>query len=140
MDRPREELQDKMINDLAMNYAICLVKYGVDIREKWETAIQNKMALEQAYLRGRSDERKRIEEVLDKKLLLELPCKVEDTVYSVEFRERGKIVEEKVISFQITKDHIWVYGECDRFIGRFGGSVFGTKEEAEAKLKELQSK
>ena len=137
MDRSREELQDKMINDLALNYAICLVKYGVDIREKWETAIQNKMVLDQAYLRGRADERKSIEEVLDKKLLLKLPCNVEDTVYSVEFRDRGKIVEEKVISFQITKDHIWVYGECDKFIGKLGGSVFATKEEAEAKLREI---
>lgn len=70
MDKSIEDLQDKMINDLALNYAICLVKYGVDIKEKWETATQNAIALEQAYLKGRADERKRIEKSLDKRLLL----------------------------------------------------------------------
>lgn len=78
------------------------------------------------------------EDLEEQGLLVKLPCMVGDVVYSVEFRDSGEIVEEKVISFQITKDHIFVYGECDRFIGGLGKTVFGTREEAEAKLKEIQ--
>lgn len=54
------ELIDKSdetkINQLAMMYAVALTKYGVDIREKFETATQITMAMNEAYLRGRQDE------------------------------------------------------------------------------------
>lgn len=36
-----------------------LIMYGVDIRDKLDTAVQTSYALEQAYLRGRHDERNR---------------------------------------------------------------------------------
>lgn len=52
-----EEYKKDVINQIAESYAICLEKYGVDIMEKWETATQNAFAMEQAYLRGRQDER-----------------------------------------------------------------------------------
>ena len=54
-----EEYNNDIVNQLAMKYAICLTKFGVDITEKLETATQNAMALEQAYIRGRQDERDR---------------------------------------------------------------------------------
>lgn len=56
---------DSMEIQIAKNYAKCLVKYGVDIRGKWETATSQSMALEQAYLRGRQDERDRFAEWQD---------------------------------------------------------------------------
>ena len=48
---------------LAMMYAEALTKYGFDIRDKFETATQMTMALNEAYLRGRHDERIKISEV-----------------------------------------------------------------------------
>ena len=55
----REFLKDNPIYKYAMLHAEHLVKHGVDISEKWETATQNAAALEEAYLRGRQDERDR---------------------------------------------------------------------------------
>jgi hypothetical protein len=37
-------------------------RYGVDVTEKWATATQNAAALNQAYLRGRQDERDKFDE------------------------------------------------------------------------------
>ena len=51
--------QEEMIQELAIMYATSLVRYGVDIQEKLETATQMNYALNQAYLRGREDERER---------------------------------------------------------------------------------
>ena len=51
--------QEEMIQELAIMYATSLVRYGVDIQEKLETATQMNYALNQAYLRGRADERER---------------------------------------------------------------------------------
>lgn len=70
--------------------------------------------------------------------LLELPCKVGDKVYSVEYRNDAEIVEEEVVSFEVTRKWIYVYGIYDKFIGRLGGSVFATREEAEKALAEME--
>ena len=51
-----DKANENIINQLAMMYAVSLTKYGVDIREKFETATQSTMALNQAYIRGRQDE------------------------------------------------------------------------------------
>ena len=58
--------QEKMIEELSKVYATSLVLYGVDIRGKLKTATQISYALSQAYLRGRDDERKRVEEAMEK--------------------------------------------------------------------------
>lgn len=84
------------------------------------------------------DEFNRYKELEEQGLLLKLPCKVGDTIYSVEFRDSAEIILEKVDSFKITGNDIWVFGKYDKFIRRLGGSVFATKEEAEAKLKEME--
>ena len=77
------------------------------------------------------------EDLEEQGLLKIIPCKVGDIVYSVEFRDRGEIVEEVVTSFRIMENSIWIYGGYHKFIGVLGGSVFGTMEEAKAKLKEI---
>lgn len=46
----------------AMVYAKNLVQFGVDVRENWDSAVAQSMALNQAYIRGIEDERKRIYE------------------------------------------------------------------------------
>lgn len=52
-----------IVNQLAMMYAESLTKYGVDLQGKFETATQMTIALNEAYLRGRHDERIKISEV-----------------------------------------------------------------------------
>lgn len=67
-------------------------------------------------------------------LLLRLPCKVGDTIYSIEY---GKILEKNVNSFEIWGNHIWLKEKYNITIGRIGHTVFRTKEEAERKLQEM---
>ena len=90
--------------------------------------------------------------------LIELPCKVGDDVYFIpsktnyelnvlnHYEENNRVYHQKIARITITKDH-W-YAECDKFVEYslnrifldcfFGESWFLTKEEAEAKLKELK--
>ena len=49
--------KEEMIQELAIMYATSLVRYGVDIQGKLETATQISLALNEAYCRGRVDER-----------------------------------------------------------------------------------
>ena len=48
--------QEEQIRAYAEIYARNLIMYGVDVREKLETATQMSYSLNQAYLRGRQDE------------------------------------------------------------------------------------
>lgn len=63
----READHNPLIEKLAMTYAMDLVRYGVDVCAKWETATQQAAALEQAYIRGRKDELAKIEKWIEEK-------------------------------------------------------------------------
>lgn len=52
-----EEYRNDKVCQTAIMYAENLHKYGVQIDSIWETATQQSMALNQAYMRGRQDER-----------------------------------------------------------------------------------
>lgn len=67
-------------------------------------------------------------------LLLRLPCKVGDTVYSVEC---GMIREFTVNNFEISERGVVAYYDYI-YIGIMGNSVFATKEEAEQKLESMR--
>ena len=56
----KEFFAENPIYKYALMYAQHLVKYGVDISEKWETATQNSMALNEAYIRGCQDESNKV--------------------------------------------------------------------------------
>lgn len=89
--------------------------------------------------------------------LVELPCKAGDTVYCLIAQGRfgtiyttgeaiarvvSKIIwDGKRYEIYSNRPHAWSndYSECN-FYGYWGDSVFPTREEAEAKLKELQEK
>lgn len=73
--------------------------------------------------------------------LLILPCKVGDVVYYV---DGGKSYKAKASAFRFNESGVRVY--CERnFMGRigfegiFGRTVFLTREEAEAALKEVKN-
>lgn len=78
--------------------------------------------------------------------LLRLPCKIGDTVYKItrNFISEYKIISETIypysiqFNWQCTKGiYVNLVGFADREIGE---TVFLTREEAEAKLKEMEKK
>jgi hypothetical protein len=82
-----------------------------------------------------------IEDDLESGKIIRLPCEVKDTIYYI--NRNNNVVEEDVVKFfTFTKDGIkpiltrhnkkfWEFYEWDK-------TVFLAREEAEAKLKELQ--
>ena len=86
---------------------------------------------------------KDIEDAEEQGLLLRLPCKVGDTVYRIN-KASKKISEHKVLkietemleTFFATK--IWFENYDFTFAHRFGEVIFLTRDEAEAKLKEME--
>ena len=78
--------------------------------------------------------------------LIKLPCKVGDTVYAIGFNNNKPIIYESVVlRILITEKEIVFNVKVDEFginsqlkQSMFGKTVFLTKSEAEAKLKELR--
>ena len=68
------------------------------------------------------------------------PCKVGDMVYTVG-KFTGQIIPNKVVSICCSKTNVFLFMENGTFVDvsiQLGKTVFLTKEEAEAKLKEMQ--
>lgn len=87
-----------------------------------------------------------LEDKLEEGTLVELPCKVGDTFYSVDFifsdgYEFDKKGHEKAVHFsgwKIIKTEVTeknIYRICDMYVS---GKIFETREAAEARLKELE--
>ncbi len=84
------------------------------------------------------------EDAEEQGLLLRLPCKVGDTVYKVN-KASKKISKHKVLKIEIEKmegtaftTQIWFEDYSFTFAHRFGEVIFFSREEAEAKLKEME--
>ena len=98
-----------------------------------------------------TEEQERLAELEDKienGTLIELPCKVGDTFYYVS-QIKNKVEKHNVTGFEISKElRIRTISDCysnGNYIAYFYSSYFNktlfkTKAEAEAKLKELQEK
>lgn len=69
--------------------------------------------------------------------LLKLPCKVCDTVYSLEC---GRVEPDVVVYFQNDGENLWFINRLGGHIGIYGKTVFLTKEEAEAALREMNER
>ena len=87
---------------------------------------------------------KHIQDLIDAEeqgLLLKLPCKVGDTVYGI-VSAGTKIVETTVLWIESHRNGILVFsldgGLGDVVLANLGKTWFLSKEEAEAKLRELQ--
>lgn len=107
--------------------------------------VLNTVAIQAAELRHRLSE---LEDKLEAGTLVELPCKVGDTFYSVDFifsdgYEFDKKGHEKAVHFsgwKIIKTEVTeknIYRICDMYVS---GKIFETREAAEARLKELEGK
>lgn len=71
--------------------------------------------------------------------LIKLPCKVGDRLYRIDFL--GFIISDTVHSIHILRNTAYLemnYWDKDIFLSEVGKTVFLTKSEAEAKLKELR--
>lgn len=87
---------------------------------------------------------KRYEDAEEQGLLLRLPCKVGDIVYKVN-KASKKISKHRVLKIEIEKmegtdftTQIWFENYDFTFAHRFGEVIFFTRDEAEAKLKEME--
>lgn len=71
--------------------------------------------------------------------LLKLPCAVGDKIY-LPNEYVGKVIDFEIIEICIFKEEIMIIDDSENeyFINDFGKTVFPTKEEAEAELKELE--
>lgn len=78
----------------------------------------------------------------DESLFVELPCKVGDYVYRITGENTTKpwVWHWEIVEIMIYQDEIVYRDDSDNIIENkdFGKTVFLTKEEAEAKLKELE--
>lgn len=78
-----------------------------------------------------------LEDMIEQNVLIKLPCKVGDTIYTVEYsryRDQWFIEEHKVLEFVICKNDI-------HFVDDYGYCVyiaFLTKAEAEAELAKIR--
>lgn len=85
-----------------------------------------------------------LEDKIEDGTLIELPCKVDDTVYFETYTgsENVGICRHKVVGFKVDalvkRDGATIATEIP--ITKFDKSVFLSKEEAEAKLEELRGK
>lgn len=86
------------------------------------------------------------EDTEEQGLLLRLPCKVGDIVYKVN-KASKKISKHRVLKIEIEKmegtdftTQIWFENYDFTFAHRFGEVIFLTREEAEAKLAEMEKK
>lgn len=125
-------------NVIPLRNAVC----GVDL-PKWSI---DKHSDIQSFLSGDAVDRlAELENKIEQGKMIELPCKVGDKVYVIEYKGRFvgfKVLEEYCSSITFDGKKYWVNREVYEYDG-FDGYVFGeyaflTREEAEKRLKELQ--
>ena len=85
------------------------------------------------YILQVEEELKAYKDLEEQGLLLKLPCKVGDVVYSVEC---DRIKEFIVTQFDVFTENIYAISGSI-FVGLMGYSVFATREEAEKALAEM---
>ena len=110
--------------------------------ELWESACEPDCEEIDAVYRRLKD----YEDLEEQGRLIKLPCKVGDTVYAIGFNNNKPIIYESVVlSILITEKEIAFNVKVDEFEinsqlkqSMFDKTVFLTKSEAEAKLKELR--
>lgn len=91
---------------------------------------------------------KNYEDAEEHGLLLRLPCKVGDTIYEVTYENRKYIIREHIVNqfvyIAYRKPRIEIYCEGENgflsssITGQLDDGLFLSREEAEAKLKEME--
>lgn len=107
----------------------------------WHKDIDLKDELGYSYIYQRLAE---LENAIEQRTLIELPCKVGDTVYVIPhiWDMKGKFVgdidKRKADAFYVIGDFVDIEDDILGEFYRVGVEVFFTPEEAEKRLKELQ--
>ena len=86
------------------------------------------------YQDNANEKMKHYEDLEEQGLLLKMPCKIGDVVYSTEY---GEVKEFTVTNFRVYKTEVCAYDGYS-YIGEVGVSVFTTKAEAEKALAEME--
>ena len=144
-DNPLSYCHDEHVGELADH----LLENGVVVVDTNKVSVKNRPLI--THIAGYPiDDVVDLMEVKNAGRIVELPCAVGDTVYWVtkscdeNGREESAIHEGTIISFSLQNDGLWFYCRYKygltfwHKIGYFGKTVFLTKEEAEAALKEQQ--
>ena len=112
--------------------------------QEWSDDIDLKQELGYSYIYKRLHE---LEDKIEQGKMIELPCKVGDTVYVIFYTWNmdgdftGSMEECKVNGFYIDEEYrIMVEDDVAYDYRALGVDVFLTREEAEKKLKELQGR
>lgn len=104
------------------------------IKHCYEKADCSECGQEHKQLAEWLEELQRYKDLDEQGRLIELPCDVGDTVYDIAGKEARKQIVDGI---EYTADGFFIYANEDEWLGRLGDLVFLTREEAEAKLKEL---
>ena len=86
----------------------------------------------------------KLEDKIENGTLIELPCKVGDKIWYISMLWRdgkfmGEIYDANVSGFYVSDGLIQIEDDIIYHYHNYGEEVFLTREEAEAKLKELQN-
>lgn len=117
-------------NVIPLRNAIC----GIDM-PKWElrTANDNEM-----FLSGEAvDKLAELEDRIENRTLIDLPCKVGDTVYTIDLDNCGNRFVDKVTISEIVIFANGIYYNDNSGVWLF--EIYKTKAEAEKKLEELRN-
>lgn len=117
-------------NVIPLRNAVC----GVGL-PKWSIEEHSDI---QSFLSGEAVDRlAELEDKIEKGTIIELPCKVGDTVY--QFDNGGEVYELMILGITIYKNKLYYETIGIDFDNTaIGHSIFLTREEAEKRLKELQ--
>lgn len=111
-------------------------------KQKWSKDIDLTQELGYSYIYKRLYE---LEDKIENKMLMELPCKVGDTIYEVFKNHKPPFIQETTIEkIVITEKGFKLRLSRNSFyetaVSSLGRTIFLTETEAETKLKELQEK
>ena len=112
----------------------------LDDLQKGMDSIEGVLALLYRNLWAMADMRERLKAYEDKEeqgLLIELPVRIGEVIYSVEC---GEIVTDSLYSVNKDNKGLWAINQYGGIIGRFGNTVFATRSEAEEALAKMGGK
>ena len=93
--------------------------------------------VENDYIVKVQEKLKSMEDKQEQGLLLELPVRIGEVVYSAEC---GEIITDSLYAVNKDNKGLWAINQYGGIIGRFGHTVFATRSEAESALAKMGGK
>ena len=133
--------------DYSINEKFC--KETMKMMREFIGHASHRLDCEESRVKSLKKKLKEYKQLEEQGLLLRLPCKIGDTIYEVSYENREFVIKEHIVKEFIYRTYrfprIEIYCEnengflvCNN-IGKLDECLFLTKEEAEQKLKEMES-